>query len=162
MNISNEPFHIIPSVRELKNLSYALSLDLKYIYLSDVHIAGLNTDSVGIKLLKQLFKVDIVIGRGFSKINMAKSAGLNTIQRIILEDTIALDTSLKLLNQSKSDMIELRPGLYGLKFLEEYKKERNTPYILSGFVDSKAILQEAKKLGFSAITTSSKDLWNFK
>ncbi|MFD2630036.1 glycerol-3-phosphate responsive antiterminator [Oceanobacillus kapialis] len=186
MTNRTQPMHIIPSIKELKNLSYALKLDVTYIYLSDIHIgnlknmvdlchkagkkvivnmdlvAGLHADGVGIKLLKQQFKVDIAIGRGVSKINMAKSSGLQTIQRVILEDTIALTTSIKMLSESKADMIELRPGFYGMKFLKTFKEKRDLPFILSGFVDNKDMLEEARDHGFFGVTTSFKELWDVK
>ncbi|WP_396234515.1 glycerol-3-phosphate responsive antiterminator [Caldifermentibacillus hisashii] len=179
-------FHIIPSIRRIKYLPYALSLNHKYIYLSDIHlgnlqgfvklchdakkrvivnmdlVGGLEPNTIGIKLLKQLYKVDIVIGRGSSKVNMAKATGLDTIQRIVLEDSIALETSEKYINDTKSDFIELRPGIYGLKYLHELKKIRNVPFILSGFINSEQAIFEAKNVGFFGITTSEQSLWNVK
>lgn len=83
---------------------------------------GFNADSIGIKLLKQQFKVDFIIAKGTSKINMAKTAGLITIQRIVLEDSIALDSALKIVQESKADMVELRPGHFGMEFLKSFVK----------------------------------------
>lgn len=182
--MSDNSFHIIPSIRKIRYLANALETNNEYILLSEIHIGnlkemtevchqagkkvivnldlidGFQADTVGIKLLKQLFKVDAIMGRGSSKMNIAKSVGLTTIQRVILEDTIALESSIKFINESKSDMIELRPGLYGLKFLEDFKKVRDVPFILSGFVDQPELVKEAKKLGFFGVTTSYKELWN--
>lgn len=179
-----QSLEIIPSVKDLKYLSDALNSPHKYIVLTKAHIGnlknlvdlchqankkvivnlellnGFNADSIGIKLLKQQFKVDAVIAKGTSKINMAKAAGLTTIQRIVLEDSIALDASLKIVQESKADMIELRPGYFGMKFLEQFRQVCDSPYILSGFMSKKEHLEAAEKLGLFGVTTSRKDLWN--
>ncbi|WP_080872633.1 glycerol-3-phosphate responsive antiterminator [Oceanobacillus timonensis] len=181
---SESEFHIIPSIVDLKQLSLALKLDLEYILLSDTHIGnlkslveichqsnkkvivnidlvgGLNPDNVGIKLLKQQFKVDVVIGRGTSKINLAKSVGLTTVQHIILEDSLSLKSSLKFIEDSKTDMVELRPAYYGIKYIDKFKEIRDVPYILSGFLDSKEMIEQAKESGFYGATTSASELWN--
>ncbi|GIN86190.1 glycerol uptake operon antiterminator [Heyndrickxia sporothermodurans] len=183
MNNWRDSFHIIPSIRRVRDLSYALTLNTDYILLSETHIGnlktmvgmchkankkvivnmelvgGLNTDKVGIKLLNQLFNVDIVIGSGSSKVNMAKSLGLTTIHRVTLMDSKSLDTAIKSIGESKTDLIELRPGIYGIKYINTIKQILDVPMILGGFVDNKDILNTAREAGFSGVATSSKDLW---
>lgn len=177
-------FHIIPSITNLKQLSYALTLDNEYILLSETHIGnlkslvdlchksnkkvivnmdligGLATDTVGIKLLKQKFKVNGAIARGTSKINLANNAGLTTIQHIILEDSLSLNASLNFVERTKASMVELRPAYHGLKYIERFKEVRNTRYLLSGFIDNENLIYKAKAAGVYGITTSSKELWN--
>lgn len=179
-----QSLEVIPSVKDLKYLSDALKSPHKYIVLTNAHIGnlknlvdlchqsnkkvivnlellyGFNADSIGIKLLKQQFKVDFIIAKGTSKINMAKTAGLITIQRIVLEDSIALDSALKIVQESKADMVELRPGHFGMEFFEKFRQTRDVPYILSGFMSKKEQLDRAEKLGLFGATTSCKDLWN--
>lgn len=179
-----QSLEVIPSVKDLKYLSDALKSPHKYIALTNAHIgnlknlvelchqankkvivnlellSGFNADSIGIKLLKQHFKVDLIIAKGTSKISMAKTAGLMTIQRIVLEDSIALDAALKIVQDSKSDMVELRPGLLGMKFFEEFRQARDVPYILSGFMSEKEHFDKAEKLGLFGVTTSCKGIWN--
>ncbi|MBP2032171.1 glycerol uptake operon antiterminator [Clostridium algifaecis] len=186
MNSEDNRFLIIPSVRMNKNVSYALSLDNEYILLSETHIGnlkclvdkchkankkaivnaeligGLNLDKIGINLLKQLYKVDGVIGANTPKMNMMKEIGLMTIQRITLMDSKAFDTSLRLISNSKCDAIEIRPCIYGLKFGDEIKKVKNVPLLLGGFIDNEDMIYKAKEAGFRGVTTSCKSLWNIK
>lgn len=186
MNTKDNKFLIIPSVRMNKNMSYALSLNNDYILLSESHIGnlkllvdmchkankkaivnaeligGLNLDRIGINLLKQLYKVDGVIGANTPKINMMKDIGLMTIQRVTLMDSKSFDTSLKLISNSKCDAIEIRPCIYGLKFSNEIKKIKNVPLLLGGFIDDEDMIYKAKKAGFKGVTTSCKSLWSIK
>ncbi|MFD1347840.1 glycerol-3-phosphate responsive antiterminator [Oceanobacillus caeni] len=115
---------------------------------------------MGIKLLKQQFRVDVVIARGASKINLANNVGLTTIQHIVLEDSLSLKSSLKFIEDTKADMIELRPTYYGLKYFKNFKEIRNVPYILSGFIDNEELIYKAKECGVYGITTSLKRLWS--
>jgi Glycerol-3-phosphate responsive antiterminator (mRNA-binding) len=186
MNIKDNKFLIIPSVRMNKDLAYALTLDNPYVLLSETHIGnlksltdmchkankqvivnveligGLNLDKIGINLLKQLYKVDGVIGSSTSKINMLKDIGLKTIQRITLMDSKSFDTSLKSITDSKCDAIEIRPCIYGLKFGEKIKKVKNVPLLLGGFIDDVDMIHKVKEAGFAGVTTSCKSLWNMK
>ncbi|GIO24759.1 hypothetical protein J11TS1_33400 [Oceanobacillus sp. J11TS1] len=41
-------------------------------------------------------------------------------------------------------MIELRPGYFGMKFIEEFRQVRDAPYFLSGFMSKKEHLAEAE------------------
>lgn len=186
MNEKNNEFSIIPSIRMIKDLSYALTLKNEYILLSEAHIGnlkslvdtchkankkaivnveligGLNLDKTGIHLLKKLYQVDMVICSSTAKLNMMKSIGLKTIQRITLMDSKSFDTSAKAIVDSKCDLIEVRPGVYGLKYRDKFKKIKDVPMILGGFVEDELLVEEAKKAGFIGVTTSCKDLWHMK
>ncbi|MCB2362488.1 glycerol-3-phosphate responsive antiterminator [Clostridium estertheticum] len=186
MEIKANEFLIIPSVRMIKDLAYALTLDNQYILLSEAHIGnlrsitdmchkankkvivnleligGLNLDKIGILFLKQLYKVDVVIGASTAKINMVSNIGLDTIQRITLMDSKSFDTSLKSIAGSKCSAIEIRPCIYGLKFIEKIRKVKNVPLLLGGFIDDGDMIHKAKEAGFVGATTSCKALWNMK
>lgn len=180
----NKKFNIIPSIRRIKELEYSLKLSNEYILLSDVHIgnlkglvdlchkankyaavnmdliSGLALDKVGISLLKNLYKVDIVIGSNVSKINMAKSMGMKVIHRVILMDSKSLDSAFKSIESSKADAIEVIPSYYGIKFAEDIKQIRDVPLILGGFIDDADIIKTAYSKGFWGVTVSDKEMWN--
>ena len=186
MNVKENEFLIIPSVRMIKDLAYALTLDNPYILLSETHIGnlrsladmchkankkvivnleligGLNLDKIGILFLKQLYKVDVVIGASTSKINMLNNIGVDTIQRITLMDSKSFDTSLKSIPGSKCAAIEIRPCIYGIKFIEKIRKVKNVPLFLGGFIDDVDMIHKAKEAGFVGATTSCKSLWDMK
>lgn len=179
-----EDFTIIPSVRDLKNFDSALKSVSKVILLSEVHVGnlkllvkrchdnnktalvnidlvgGLATDKIGIKLLKNLFKVDGIISSNSINVNIAKMLGLYAIQRFFLIDSRGLDSGLRALKNTRSDAIEVLPGLLSTRFKEEIIKVRNVPLLGGGFISDKSTVLEIYKAGFVGLTTSNKDLWN--
>lgn len=186
MDTKDNKFLIIPSIRMIKDLAHALTLNNEYILLSEAHIGnlkslvdmchkankkvvvnaeligGLNLDKIGINLLKKLYNVDTVICSSTAKLNMIKGVGLETIHRVTLMDSKSFDSSLKALADSKCDAIEVRPGIYGLKFIDQIKQVKDVPMFLGGFIEDIEMIDNAKQAGFLGITTSCKDLWNIK
>lgn len=179
-------FTIVPSVRILKDLDYALNSPLDIVLLSEVHIGnlknltqichkknkrvlvnvdlvgGLSSDKMGVKLLKDLFKLDGILTSNMITINMCKSVGLFTIQRFFLMDSKAVDSSLKSFRNSQADAVELLPSPLAPKFANEIVKNKKIPILAGGFVENKKSVEEFKKLGFNGVTTSTKDLWNLQ
>lgn len=118
-------FYVIPSVRQLKDMPYALSLDVEYIHFGQAHIGnlqqltsmchqagkkvvvnldligGMASDKVAMKLLKQLYHVDVVIAASTSKINMLLSCGINVIQRITLMDSLSIESGIAAMKETK-------------------------------------------------------------
>jgi glycerol uptake operon antiterminator len=177
-------FTIIPSVRNLKNFDSALASISKVILLSEVHVGslrslvkrchdndkialvnmdlvgGLATDKIGIKLLKNLFRVNGIISSNSINVNMAKMTALYAIQRFFLIDSRGLDSGLRALENTRSDAIEVLPGPLATRFKEKITKVRNVPLLGGGFITDKCTVSEIYKSGFMGLTTSKKDLWN--
>src|SRR5699024_12745621 len=88
----------------------------------------------------------------------AKQAGLLTIQRLFLLDSLALHSVYKLLRSSQPDYIEVLPG--GMpQIIPEIKKETGIPVIAGGLVRTEKDMKEALAFGSEAVTTSNKELW---
>lgn len=177
-------FTIIPSVRDLRNFEIALKSVSNVIFLSEVHlgnlkslikkchdnnkialvnidlVGGLATDQMGIKLLKNLFKVDGIISSNSTNVNMAKMIGLYAIQRFFLIDSRGLESGLKALKNSKCDAIEVLPGLISTNFKDKIAKVRNVPLLGGGFITERSNVIEVYKAGFVGVTTSEKKLWD--
>lgn len=176
-------FIIIPSIRRLKDVDYALNCASNIVLLSEVHIGnlqyltkqchernkivfvnidlvgGLAADQMGIKLLKDLFKVDGVVSSNTMSINLSKSIGLHTIQRFFLIDSRGFDSGLKALKATRSDAIEVLPGLFSFDFKDDIKAVRDVPIITGGFIKEKSVIDKAYKAGFIGVSTSDKNLW---
>ncbi len=182
----DDAFHVIPSVRNIKYLDYALKLNEEWVLLSSIHIGnlketvlrchkagkkvlvnheivgGLGTDKMSFKLLKQLYAVDGVMGSGSSKLAVLKKEGLQIIRRIALIDSLAIEQTLKSLQDVKCDAIELRPGYYAIKYLDKFQKLYPCCYVAGGFVDTEKMVDEIYQSGFSGVMTSCKKLWDYK
>lgn len=178
-------FHVIPSVREIKNIGKALEGPEEYVLLSCAHIGnlkelvrmcyskgkkvvvnyeiigGLGVDRIAFQMLRKMYMVDAVMGSSASKLGMIKKEGMFSIRRVALEDSLAVKQLMDSLCDTKCDAIELRPGYYAAKFIKDFRKIKNCPYIAGGFIESIEMIDMLYQSGFSGITTSCVDLWGY-
>lgn len=174
---------ITPSIRNIKDLDYALTLKNEYVLLAETHIGslqsiadrchkhgkkvmvnfdlikGLSSDNTAIMLLENMFHVDAVIDSNLYNLSRMSSQKFKKIHKIILKDSKSVETGLRNIQNSKSDMIELSPAHYGLAFIHEFKKIKDVPYILSGFISTPELVEEAQEKGFYGVTVSNRKLW---
>lgn len=177
-------FRIIPSVRELKYLKYALSLSNEYIQPSGAHIgnlqqwthlchkagkkvlinhelvAGLGSDKMAFQMLKQMYHVDVVIGSSVIKLHIMKNLKMKTVYRITLMDSISVQNALKFMEEVKFDAIELRPYYHAVEFLPIFQEVWQGDYYVAGFVNSKEKIEICRKAGFRGVMTSTRELWD--
>ena len=175
---------IIPSIRQLKDLDIALSSESEYIFLSEVHIGnlkeltnccheagkkvivhldlveGLTKDTKGVKWLKELFKVDGVISPNQRVLNTALKLDLITIYRIFLFDSRSLEQSFKSLTNTHFNGVEILPGPFAIHFVEQIQAIiPNSSLLAGGFLDTKEKIDKVLCAGFTAVTTSQRELW---
>lgn len=179
-------FRIIPSVREMKYLKYALSLENEYIQPTGAHIGslqqwtnlchqagkkvlvnhelvgGLGNDKMAFQMLRQMYHVDTVIGSSVTKLHMMKNLKLKIIYRITLVDSISVQNALKFIEEVKFDAIELRPYYHALEFLPVFREAWQGDYYVAGFVNTKEKMEQCKKAGFRGAMTSTRELWSLK
>lgn len=182
----DEKFHVIPSIRDIKNLNKALECSEEYVLLSCVHIGnlkelvrmchskgkkvivnyeiigGLGADRIAFHMLRKMYMVDATMGASASKLGMLKKEGLISIRRVALEDSLAVKQLMDSLQETKCDAIELRPGYYAAKFIKDFREVKDCPYIAGGFIESEEMIDTLYEAGFSGITTSCTDLWGYQ
>lgn len=180
-------FHVIPSVRNIRYLEEALKTEEEWILVTNcVHIGnlreiskmchkagkklivnheivgGLGADKTAFKLLKKMYQVDCVMGSSSIRLAMLKREGLPTIQRATLSDCFSVERVLENMQDSKADVVELRPAYYAVRFLKEFQKRKDCCYIAGGFIDTKEMADAVCQAGFTGITTSCVDLWGYQ
>jgi glycerol uptake operon antiterminator len=177
-------FIIIPSVLKLENFDAALNSKSGIVLLTDVNIGnlqplvsrchqknklafvnidlvgGLSNDQIGIRLLKNLFKVDGITSSNSANVNFSKSIGLYAVQRFFLIDSRSLRSGLNVLKATKSDAIEILPGPLAIKFKDLIKEVKDVHLIGGGFIEDKDSVIKIYHAGFSGVTTSNRYLWN--
>ncbi len=87
-------------------------------------IGGFNLDRDGARFLKQIFHVDVVIVSNPMWTNYLKGLNLFVIQRIMLMDSLALENSLRIVSETSCDAVELRPSVYGIKYISRLRQTR--------------------------------------
>ncbi|SBV98955.1 Glycerol-3-phosphate responsive antiterminator [uncultured Alphaproteobacteria bacterium] len=179
------PFEIIPSVRQAKILPFALSCPSRYVLISgldvsvlkasveEIHAArkiaivnpslvgGLASDATGLRLLRQHFGVDMIASSSLQQLQQARREGLMCIQRLFLVDSYAWDSALAALRNSKVDAVEILPGHMSVKFAASLKT-KGVPMLAGGFIKSRKEVQEILAAGYTGLTTSQRDLWNYE
>lgn len=182
----DKDFYVIPSVRRLKSLDLALQMQSPYVLLPNVHIGnlrafsdlihkaekrmmvnadlvrGLSQDKDGIRFLSQMFKVDVVIVANTMRTAILREAGVYTIHRIALIDSLSLDNSLRTVADTTCDAVEIRPAFYGMEYIEKFRQVKDIPYFIAGFIDTAKMIDDARALGFKGITTSKESLWSYR
>jgi len=179
------PFHdqkILPAARSLKQFEQLLKSPFEYIVLLEVHIGnlktlkteaekhgkkviihadliqGLKTDNFAADFLCNDIRPVGIISTRSNMIMKAKAKGIIAIQRMFLLDTIALEKSYTIINQTMPDYIEMLPGVIPELISEVYERT-GIPIINGGLIRTKKHVQDALDAGAVAVTTSDYELW---
>ena len=118
---------------------------------------GIGKDKFGIIYAKS-FGIDGIISTRTSLIKAAREVGVVTVQRFFVVDSQSVETTLKTLNSSKPDMIEIMPGTV-LKVIKNLKTKTSLDIIAGGLIESQEEVNDACENGAIAISTGKVDLW---
>jgi glycerol uptake operon antiterminator len=173
---------ILPAARNLKDIEEMIESDYLYIVLLNSHIGqlksivqlakskgkkmllhadlvqGLRNDEYAAQFLCQEIKPAGLISTRKNVVLTAKKHGLISIQRLFLLDSIALESSYKILETTKPDFIEVLPGVMP-HIIKEVFEKTGIPIVAGGLIRDIQEVDHALNAGASAITTSRKELW---
>ena len=179
------PFHnqkILPAARTLKQFEQMLDSPFEYVVLLEVPISnlktvkreadkrckkliihadliqGLKTDNFAADFLCNDIQPAGIISTRSNMIMKAKSKNILAIQRMFLLDTIALEKSYSLIEQTQPDFIEMLPGVIP-ELIEEVYERTGIPIINGGLIRTKKHIEDALDAGAVAVTTSDRQLW---
>ena len=182
-SVLTKRFTVIPSIKRLGDLTAALKGDCSAILLTGADIAnlkplaekvhaagkevlvnmellgGFGRDQAGIKLLKNYYGVDGVMSTDSSRLGMARHAGLYTIQRFLISDSRALDTSTRILKGSAAHAAEILPAVIGVMIIEKLRQVTAMPLLAGGFIRTSSDLEQVQVAGFNGATISRRDLY---
>ncbi|MFT8321567.1 MAG: glycerol-3-phosphate responsive antiterminator [Bacillus sp. (in: firmicutes)] len=145
-------------ISQLKNISLmAKEAGKKMIYHVDL-IQGIKSDDFGTEFICQEFKPYGLISTKSSVIMKAKQKNIVAIQRVFLLDSHALEKSIKLVQRTQPDYIEVLPGTMPW-MIKEIKEKVNVPILAGGLIRTKQEVENAIQAGATSITTSKKQLW---
>lgn len=145
-------------VGQLKSLvNFAKSNGKKILLHADL-VQGLRNDEYAAQFLCQDIRPAGLISTRKSIVLTAKKHKLISVQRLFLLDSIALESSYKLLEVTKPDYIEVLPGVMPHIIKEVYEKTQ-IPIIAGGLIRENEEVQLALNAGSVAVTTSRENLW---
>ncbi|WP_081841479.1 glycerol-3-phosphate responsive antiterminator [Alicyclobacillus macrosporangiidus] len=133
--------------------------------LSFVHLdlmTGIARDTSGIRYLAETIGVDGVVTTRTSLIAAAKQHGLIAVQRTFILDSVSIDQTLKMLQDSRPDAIEVLPGLVIPHVMHLLKPSRHTPIIAGGLLSTPEHVRSVLTAGCIGASTSSRILWRWQ
>lgn len=130
----------------------------KMIYHVDL-IHGIKNDEFATEYICQEFKPFGLISTKGSVILKAKQKGVVAVQRMFLIDSHAIEKSIKLIQKTQPDYLEVLPGAMP-KMITEIKERVNIPIFAGGLIRTEEDVHAALNAGAAAITTSKRELWD--
>ncbi|MCF2705876.1 glycerol-3-phosphate responsive antiterminator [Arcanobacterium haemolyticum] len=175
---------VIPSVRRLKDLDAALDAPAPCVLFTNVHIGnladlarrvqergksvlvhadmigGFRADREGIKLLRNMFRVDGILSQNSQVVTLAQKSGMWAVQRIFLMDSRSLEKGVQILREIQPHGIEVLPGALAAKYADVFRPWRSSGTLIAGgFITERTEVDELFGCGYQAITVSSPALW---
>lgn len=153
-------FDLSPSILTLEDRVRGVHACGKRIFLHLDLAEGIGKDKAGLQYVKQK-KVDGIISTRVNIIKAAREVGLFTVQRIFAVDSHSIDTTMESIKASKPDMLEVMPGI-ATKAIATLKARLTIPIIGGGLVDTEEEVQEIRRSGAAAVSTSKRALWGMR
>ncbi|TYB80832.1 MAG: glycerol-3-phosphate responsive antiterminator [Kosmotoga sp.] len=124
-------------------------------------ISGLRSDRAGIHFLKDLGANGIITAKLKIR-NIAHSIGLTSILRFFALDSRAVDRGIEQIESNKINIVEILPGIISKKVAPKLRYFiPDIKIVAAGLVDKAEEIKELKEY-VNAISTSRRDLWNYK
>lgn len=146
-------------IGQLKGLIQLAKGAGKKVFMHADLVQGLKNDEYAAQFLCQDIRPEGIISTRKNVVLTAKKNKIVAIQRLFLLDTIALESSYKLLQTTQPDYIEVLPGVMPHIISEVYQKTR-IPIIAGGLIREKEEVKRALEAGAVGVTTSRQDLWD--
>lgn len=130
----------------------------KLIFVHMDFVDGLSKDASGVRYLATK-NIDGIISTRSNIISAAAECKITTIQRFFMIDSRSVDTALETLKSSKTDMVEIMPGI-AYKAIKRIAQNISIPLIAGGLIEQKEEIFQALNCGATMVSTGKQELWN--
>lgn len=120
-------------------------------------VGGVAADPSGIRYLAG--EVDGIISTHRNVIEIARGAGLITIQRLFAIDSSAVDRGLKLIRNANPDCVEILPAVAYPEFAPLHERDLARPVLAGGLVKDFKTASRIVEAGAAGVSTSEPSLW---
>jgi glycerol uptake operon antiterminator len=128
------------------------------IYVNVDLVGGIAADASGLRFLARY--VDGIISTHRHVIELSKTSGLITIQRLFAIDSGAVERGLKLIRRAEPQFVEILPALAYLEIAERYSAVLEVPVLAGGLLKSPEDISAILDAGAVGVSTSHQGLWN--
>ena len=143
---------------KLQTVIELLSKAGKYVIVNIDSCNGLSQDKGGIDYVAETGAMGLLSTR-LQTVQRAKKCGLVTMQKIFVTDRSTWLRSLKAVEQSEPDYVQLMPAQM-LPLLSQADRNVLPPIVASGFVCNEEHAQTAMLHGAIAVSNSDSALWD--
>jgi len=147
-------------LRKLQPVIATLTKAGKYVIVNIDSCEGLSQDKGGVEYLADIGVTSLVSTR-VATIQRANRAGMVTMQKVFVTDRSTWPRSVKALEQSDPNLVQLMPAPM-LSHLPEADRKALPPIVTSGFVCNQDDIRSAIAHGAVAISTSDRTLWHLQ
>lgn len=133
----------------------------KHVLLHLDLMEGLGADTVAVQWCAERIRPDGVISTRPKLLKAAADAGLMTVQRLFLMDSVSFDRSVKLLRSCGPTMAEVLPGLVP-KAISQLVQSIESPVIAGGMITEATEVARALQAGALAVSTGAEKLWDLE
>lgn len=121
-------------------------------------IEGLDGSPAAVRYIREHTGADGVISTRAQVVKYAREAGLLTVQRFFLIDSMALETVKRHMEQKTADIIEILPGVMPkvVKKLAQFTRE---PIIAGGLIADKEDIIQVLQAGAAGISSTAEETW---
>lgn len=122
-------------------------------------VQGLSSDEAGLEYLAAIAAPDGIISTRAQLIRSARRLGIQSVYRIFILDSQALESGLQHVERSRPDIVELLPGIIPSVIRCFRQSFARTPIIAGGLIRQPSEVADALAAGADAISTGSVHLW---
>ncbi|WP_427306724.1 glycerol-3-phosphate responsive antiterminator [Cupriavidus sp. H39] len=145
-------------LRKLQPVIATLASADKYVIVNIDSCEGLSQDKGGVEYLADIGVTSLVSTR-VATIQRANRAGMVTMQKVFVTDRSTWPRSVKALEQSDPNLVQLMPAPM-LSHLPQADRKALPPIVTSGFVCNREDIRGALAHGAVAVSTSDRKLWS--
>ena len=128
------------------------------IYLNVDLVGGIASDASGLRFLSRY--VEGIISTHRHVIELAKTSGLITIQRLFAIDSGAVERGLKLIRRAQPRFVEILPALAYREIARQYSEGLDLPVLAGGRLRSREDISAILEAGAVGVSASDQRLWN--
>ena len=127
------------------------------IYVNVDLVGGVAADPSGLRFLSG--RVEGIISTHRHVIELSKTSGLITIQRLFAIDSGAVERGLKLIRRAEPQFVEILPALAYCEIAEQYSEVLDLPVLAGGLLKSRRDISAILEAGAVGVSTSHQGLW---
>jgi glycerol uptake operon antiterminator len=128
------------------------------IYVNVDLVGGIAADPSGLRFLSG--RVEGIISTHRHVIELSKTSGLITIQRLFAIDSGAVERGLKLIRRAEPQFVEILPALAYCEIAEQYSEILDLPVLAGGLLKSQRDISAILEAGAVGVSTSHQGLWS--